>query len=76
MHFQSHSLLTRDIQYAVQMKTFTVESERVGGSALVFDSRCIMHLTVSQTALLCASGLTFTLGTNVVYIYVTVKFKK
>lgn len=48
MHFQSHSILTQDIQYAVQMKALAMGSEHVGGSAaVILNSQCIMHLTVS-----------------------------
>lgn len=48
MHFQSHSILTQDIQYAVQMKALAMGSEHVGGSAgVILNSQCIMHLTVT-----------------------------
>lgn len=61
MHFQSHSILTQDIQYAVQMKALAMGSEHVGGSAaVILNSQCIMHLTGAQVALLCANGSTFT----------------
>lgn len=54
MHFQSHSILTQDIQYAVQMKALAMGSEHVGGSAaVILNSQCIMHWTVTQRAWLC-----------------------
>lgn len=44
MYFQSHSILTRDIQYAVQMNALAMRSWDVGGStAVILNRTCIMH---------------------------------
>lgn len=54
MHFQSHSILTWDIQYAAQMKALAMGGERAGAPAtVILNSRCLMHLTVTQMALVC-----------------------
>lgn len=59
--FQNHTILTQNIQYAVQMKALTIWNRHTGDSAaFILNSQYIMHLTATQIALLAVNGLTFT----------------